>query len=407
MKNYNRFYNKRILTAARVLSLAAIMAFTSPGCRSVNDDILPEPDENGAFFIIPPGDEITGSETGDAYGSDSDYVYESLSDVQKNAYDSIVNAVLHYEPQVKLPGLFSPSDIKKLFTLVYTQESNIFWLSSILSIPAGPSDTINLNYRYPGDDLDIMGGELEIAAGNILESLPGGCTAYEAVKRFHDSIVTGCGFSSEKEHVNSAYGALVDGYAQCEGYAFAMSFLCDRAGIPNFVVTGTDSEGATHAWNKINISGSWYNVDCTWDDPILKYENKLFIKHDYLLVPDKDIIGITHFPNNDYFSSPVCDSEKNNYYAMEGILFKTAQEGIDYLRDNIRLQAMAGRREVEFRLASREEYDRTAAELFDNNKIRSIIEDINGNTGAGIKSAYKYNNERLYIIHISLIFDRD
>lgn len=54
---------------------------------------------------------------------------------------------------------------------------------------------------------------------------------------------------------------LFDHTTLCNGYAQFFSLLCNRAGIRCITVT---SEG--HAWNKVCMGNTWYNVDCTWDD---------------------------------------------------------------------------------------------------------------------------------------------
>ncbi len=425
MLNFKSTTHNRISAAARAMALAAVISLFS-GCTQINEDILPEADEGAAIIIITSSGDFNNDNndtfdnsqnSDDAMNSDNitnfshvknfDYVKSSLTDIEREAYDAIVNGVISYEPYVKLPAVMTAEQISKLFNLVYSQESKIFWLSNIFHNTSEPSDTINLNYRYSKEKSDTMRGELELAVGTILGELPSSCTAYQAVKYFHDTIVTGCTFSKDYEHVNSAYGALVDGHSQCEGYAFAMSLLCDRSGIENVVVTGTNSLGATHAWNKVNIDGEWYNIDCTWDDPIIKYENPLFLKHDYLLLCDKDILDITHFQNTDYFIPPVCSSEKANYFIMENLAFYNTDDGINSLREQMKKQALAGKREIEVRFMSYDIYQTAMQRLFDENEIRTIINDINGKNGSGIKSAYKYNNDDLFIIHLSLIYEKD
>lgn len=58
----------------------------------------------------------------------------------------------------------------------------------------------------------------------------------------------------------------------CEGYARAFKVLCDRLEIPCVLAEGyarsstTNTLGA-HMWNEVELDGSWYAVDVTWNDP--------------------------------------------------------------------------------------------------------------------------------------------
>ncbi|MCI5620914.1 MAG: hypothetical protein MR355_05050 [Lachnospiraceae bacterium] len=59
----------------------------------------------------------------------------------------------------------------------------------------------------------------------------------------------------------------------CEGYAKAFKVLCDQAGIPCVLVSGTAKSSAeatreAHMWNYVQIDDAWYAVDVTWNDPL-------------------------------------------------------------------------------------------------------------------------------------------
>lgn len=116
--------------------------------------------------------------------------------------------------------------------------------------------------------------EIENAKDNILENTTG--NTYQDIRRVHDYLVNNIEYDStiSRPHIYNIYGALVNGRAVCEGYARSFKYLMDELGIPCVLVigTGTNSEGETedHAWNYVEVNGSWYAIDTTWDDPIIR-----------------------------------------------------------------------------------------------------------------------------------------
>lgn len=378
----------------RLISAAAALALCLTACTPVNEDVAAAESGESAIYISPEAENTASA------GS---YVRSFLTEEEKQAYDSLVEAVNNYEPLIIFPEGFDEAAMKKIFTLVYTQENRIFWLDSKFYCD-GETRTINLFYRYNKDEAGEMRAVLDLAAGKILGSVPEGSSDYEKILIFHDAIVLGCDFSKEGKYSNTAYGALVDGSAQCEGYAFALSYLCSSAGIENYVVQGSSKEGASHAWNKVLANGKWYNTDCTWDDPILKYENPDYLRHDYFLVSDAEINGRTHFPDESLFPPAECTASDRNYFIMNGLMFITPEEGEKGLSEAVRLAASAGKTEAEIRFDNKEAYDAANEHLFAEDGFKKIIEDLNGNYGLKIKSAHKTVNDSMYIIHISLVF---
>jgi hypothetical protein len=58
----------------------------------------------------------------------------------------------------------------------------------------------------------------------------------------------------------TAYSALVEGKAVCQGYSTLIYAMCREAGLQTRVITGSN-----HAWNLVLLEGSWYSLDATWD----------------------------------------------------------------------------------------------------------------------------------------------
>ncbi|MDE5601042.1 MAG: hypothetical protein K2J16_00910 [Clostridia bacterium] len=70
-------------------------------------------------------------------------------------------------------------------------------------------------------------------------------------------------------YIHTAYGALVNGKAVCEGYSMAFKSVMDRLDVPCVSVLGyASSDGANynpHMWNYVELDGMWYAVDTTWN----------------------------------------------------------------------------------------------------------------------------------------------
>lgn len=86
----------------------------------------------------------------------------------------------------------------------------------------------------------------------------------------HDMLCRSCTYSDAGPESRAACGALLRHTAVCGGYAEAFALLMEHAGIPVRIVTGIaqlpGGKAEPHAWNLVQLSGSWYHLDCTWDD---------------------------------------------------------------------------------------------------------------------------------------------
>ena len=63
----------------------------------------------------------------------------------------------------------------------------------------------------------------------------------------------------------TAVGALIDGSANCQGYADAFYLLCTLAGFEVSRISGL-GKGEPHMINTIKLDGKWYVVDATFND---------------------------------------------------------------------------------------------------------------------------------------------
>ena len=63
-----------------------------------------------------------------------------------------------------------------------------------------------------------------------------------------------------------AYGPLVEGKGVCLGYATTFQLLMDMAEVECMTVVGASFRNqGNHAWNMVQLDGTWYCLDPTWD----------------------------------------------------------------------------------------------------------------------------------------------
>lgn len=380
-----------------LLCAAPAIAIMTAGCSKV--------EETTEYSVVPePADSLSANAEADF--DDSRYIYSQLSDTEKKYYDIIRDAALNFEDKAVFPEALDPELLRKLYISVYYQEEDIFWLSSMFYRPASESDSLMLSYRFSKEERVELQAEIDAKTAEIFSSFDDNTSDYQKLKRFHDQLVLNCTFSMETDYVNTVYGALCDGYAQCEGYAFAFDYLCKAAGIDCFTLSGTNSEGALHAWNVVKLDGLWYNVDCTWDDPILSPVDEDFVRYYYFLADDSDISGVTHFPDNTYYSYPICSSDEN-YYKREGYLASSADEGVSLLAKAMSEALSCGRKDAAVRFSDEKAYKDAVSRLFDFGEIKQAFKLANDSSDVKVndRKYVRYLNDDELIIHISMLYE--
>ena len=113
--------------------------------------------------------------------------------------------------------------------------------------------------------------EMDAAVAALLAQLnPNTADRYAALRSVYDWMTAN--ISYDYENLNdptyllkySAYAALINRTAVCQGYAVLLYRLLLEMGIDNRVITGF-SNGGSHAWNIVRFGSKYYNLDSTWD----------------------------------------------------------------------------------------------------------------------------------------------
>ena len=242
--------------------------------------------------------ESTGARAVDSYWDkfESNYYYNQLSSDERMLYDNldalcysyltgtqdivgITNYGTHYSDKAPFVNLDSDGIAKVYEIFKYSNPQYYF-----------------IGYRYGSIGSDwviqiydnfISGANRTTATTNFKNTINSMVTTIQAQgdklsmeKKAHDLIDAAvtydtnysslAGTSSFSSYEQSAYtqscysvfrNDISNKMTVCAGYSLSFELLCNAVGIDTIAVTSN-----SHAWNMVRQNGSWYYVDCTWDD---------------------------------------------------------------------------------------------------------------------------------------------
>ena len=151
--------------------------------------------------------------------------------------------------------------------------------------------TLKINKNYDEKMKNILDYEIDkIIKNNINDNM----SDREKIKVIHDYIINHTKYDQERSDKNilnynstdTAYGALVDGYALCGGYTDSMMLFLERFNIKSYKISSNN-----HIWNYVYLDGEWFNLDLTWDDPISK-DGRDILEHSFFLISTDEMLKL-------------------------------------------------------------------------------------------------------------------
>lgn len=158
--------------------------------------------------------------------------------------------------------------------------------------------------------------QYETVVQEILSGITNDMTDLEKIVYLHEWLVLNVEYDYDNyqngtipNESYTAYGALVNGIAVCQGYSEAYKDLLDRLGFDNILVS---SDALNHVWNQVYLDGYWYYIDATWDDPVP--DKKGQVQHDNLLVSQDKLIENDHTYSDWSYHHPTESTKYDNYF---------------------------------------------------------------------------------------------
>lgn len=378
---------------------ATIAEGNSYAGSSVDTQII-TPNENTYKALFSAGYNLT------------EHMLSNLSDDEKEVLFSILDAAENHETQVEVKnGVIKNGDSKTLsdmFLLVKIALAKTDMLSPTYVYSGGEYVTnIKLSYRLTKNEAAAQRAQLKSKVMSIMSSVTEDMDDYDKLLYFHDEIISFCRYNLESENSRSAYGCLVEGKASCEGYSKALLELCDAAGIDCVIVTGTadsNSQAVGHMWNKVRISGRWYNVDLSWDDA------DVGSKYDYFLVTDKELLTNHTAEPNKFYDYPSAVFETDNYFVKNGVFVESDAKIISSVTKAIENAVKSGSDTASVKFKNKSLFDRSDKMFSDSyiaNPIFEILKSVSKDLGVSIdtSSVYKFVNEDILTMSFEISYD--
>lgn len=254
----------------------------------------------------------------------------SFYDSHEAACNTVVQGISNLDSQIDLSKYqLSKTEATNIMRTVLTMHPEFFFVDNtrfMIGSDGIYAAVIRPMYRGVADELtdstrqtinnqrDTFNSKVD----KILAKTDSTMTDFQKAVVLHDYIVLNCKYNKDYSSTESctAYSALVEGYATCQGYAGAYSYLLACVGISSEIV---ESPKMFHVWNKICINNYYYNVDVTWDDPL--YDKAGHVSHKYFLLSDAAISGSSsiqsHYGFNTYFQGSSTKYDNEYYHGLD------------------------------------------------------------------------------------------
>lgn len=254
--------------------------------------------------------------------------YNNLTDEQKKIYRVVANGVIELKKSITVDvtkdSKFDKvkNDIEIALNAFLADHPEVFYVDDryeIALIDGLAIKILKLNLNYATDnkkELKEMEEKIQTEITSISSKLSSYKNDYEKELLIHDLIATNVDYYDYSNYddiptiKHTAYGALVDRSAVCDGITKAFQLVLAKNNIESIFVTG-EMDGVSHAWCKVQLDNSYYNVDVT-SDKTLNKENKNLVVHAYLNITDEEILNTHSIDKNEKL--PSCTNTKYNYY---------------------------------------------------------------------------------------------
>lgn len=198
------------------------------------------------------------------------YYLNQLDDRLLENFCAMYRAVSSFETECSFPQRLSKSELSNLTLLLSYECPELLQFSAATEITFfsdndGNVISVQLPISMTEEEYNAQYKVCSGVAAAVAQKA-NGLSEYEKELIAYNYISANCLYNYDAANASSAYGALGDREAKCDGISLAMKWLCEEMGISCMVMAGNSADNPIgHAWNIIRIDGTYYDLDVTND----------------------------------------------------------------------------------------------------------------------------------------------
>lgn len=323
---------------------------------------------------------------------------------ESEVYDSILRSAFEMQEYAQVNfSRVSQEHAFRIFQSVLDDHPELFWVDSNLRV-SNANGRIYFDYTVSRDEQTNCANILNDKVSTIVERWMRKTSEYDVALASFEYIANHVCYnhselgrdSRDDIHSYSAYGAIVNNLAVCEGFAKAYQLLLQRFGIMAVKATGETSVNSIrrrHTWLIARIDGKFCHIDPTWaaltGNNVEHFQPRSLV-HDYFGLCDVDISQTHVFDSTN--TLPACTSRMNDYFRREGYVIRHWNYS-SYL-DLFKRQILGGCVAVETKASCDSVYNAMIDELVEHKMIANVIHDVERITQIELPSKLSYSTSR-------------
>lgn len=263
------------------------------------------------------------------------YYYSKLSFVGKEAYKKIVTTLECRQQTIKLSVAVNVDIMPSIITAINYDHPEFYYVDfrQVNYFKTSVGLIYNVAYYYKDSMKKFWQSKINSVIEDIMNKIHNAelNTVFDKLCWIHNYFAKNISYDIDGMNdcdlypeSYTAYGALVNQRAVCEGISKAFKLLCDRLNLNCIIAYGTSFYDGVdnyipHAWNIVEIEGRYCHIDVTWDINMSKDSKR--IRYDYFCISDKHN-SIDH----EYANYPICDDESHSYFYINRKNFSSSHE---------------------------------------------------------------------------------